>query len=60
MSEGEVHPAVLVEIESDRADGSGHAALLRNLGNGRFQDVTPQSGIAIPGIAVGCTVGDYD
>ncbi|MGC2118784.1 MAG: FG-GAP-like repeat-containing protein [Candidatus Acidiferrales bacterium] len=42
------------------ADGSGHAALLRNLGNGRFQDVTPQSGIAIPGIAVGCTVGDYD
>ncbi len=41
------------------ADGSGHPALFRNMGNGHFADVTPQSGIAIPGVGMGCTAGDY-
>jgi cytochrome c-type biogenesis protein CcmH/NrfG len=42
-------------------DGSeGGLALYRNLGNGRFEDVTKKAGLD-PGLhAVGCTVGDYD
>lgn len=42
------------------ADGSGHPALFHNLGGGRFEDVTIQSGIVLPGVGVGCTAGDYD
>lgn len=42
------------------ADGSGHPALFHNLGGGRFEDVTKQSGIAFPGVGMGCTAGDYD
>ena len=42
------------------ADGSGRPALYRNLGNGKFADVTAQSGIRIPGVGMGCTAGDYD
>jgi tetratricopeptide (TPR) repeat protein len=42
------------------ADGSGHPGLYRNLGGGRFEDVTRSSGIQIPGAGMGCTVGDYD
>jgi tetratricopeptide (TPR) repeat protein len=41
-------------------DGSGHPALYRNEGNGHFENVTQQSGIALSGAGVGCTVGDYD
>lgn len=36
------------------------AALYRNLGNGRFQDVAAQAGVAEPGWTMGVTVGDYD
>lgn len=42
------------------ADGSGRPALYRNLGNGKFEDVTAQSGIQIPSAGMGCTAGDYD
>ncbi|MFZ0464449.1 MAG: FG-GAP-like repeat-containing protein [Candidatus Acidiferrales bacterium] len=42
------------------ADGSGRPALYRNLGNGRFEDVTQHSGIKIPGVGMACTAGDYD
>lgn len=42
------------------ADGSGHPALYRNLGNGRFENVTRKSGIAFSGVGMGCTAGDYD
>jgi hypothetical protein len=42
------------------ADGSGHPALYHNLGNGKFEDVTAQSGLTIPGVGMACTVGDYD
>ena len=37
------------------ADGSGRPALYHNLGNGKFEDVTAQSGITIPGVGMGCT-----
>ena len=42
------------------ASGSGYPGLYRNLGNGRFEDVTAQSGITLPAVGAGCTVGDYD
>lgn len=42
------------------ADGSGHPALYHNLGHGHFESVTQKSGIAFPGVGMGCTVGDYD
>ena len=60
--------ACVVDYDSDgrpdiflvNADGSGRPALYHNLGNGKFQDVTAQSGIKIPGAGMGCTAGDYD
>ncbi len=42
------------------ANGNGRPALFRNLGNGKFEDVTAQSGISIPAVGMGCTAGDYD
>lgn len=42
------------------SDGSGTAALYRNLGNGKFQDVTQSAKIVFHGEGTGCTVGDYD
>jgi Flp pilus assembly protein TadD len=42
------------------ADGKGTAALYRNAGNGRFVNVTKQSGLAFHGEGLGCAVGDYD
>jgi hypothetical protein len=38
----------------------GDAALYHNLGNGRFDDVTRQSGISQDTSASSCAVGDYD
>lgn len=35
-------------------------ALYRNLGGGRFEDVTRQAGLAIDSYGIGCAVGDYD
>ncbi len=34
--------------------------LYRNLGNGRFRDVTRAAGLRASGLALGCTAGDYD
>lgn len=42
------------------SDGSGRPGLYRNLGHGRFEDVTKSSGIEIPAAGTGCTIGDYD
>ncbi len=36
------------------------AALYRNLGNGKFEDVTDKAGVAHPGWAMGVSVADYD
>ncbi len=36
------------------------AALYRNLGNGKFEDVTAKAGVADPGWAMGVSVADYD
>jgi len=41
------------------ADGRGHAALYRNIGRGKFGDVTKAAKLEIRG-ALGCAAGDYD
>ena len=45
-------------LVSGAADGMSH--LLRNLGNGRFEDVTQAAGIALTGSGLGCVAGDFD
>src|SRR5271165_3579846 len=42
-------------------DGTqGSMSLYRNLGNGRFEDVTKKAGLDRYGAAISCTAGDYD
>ena len=41
-------------------DGKGNAALYRNLGGGRFANVTSEVKLEFHGEGTGCTVGDYD
>src|ERR1700676_2447032 len=42
------------------ADADGVSRLLHNLGDGRFEDVTEKSGIALKGSGLGCAAGDFD
>ena len=42
------------------ADGKGAAALLRNAGHGKFEDVTKAAKLQFLGEGTGCAVGDYD
>lgn len=42
------------------ADGQGHPALYRNVGHGKFQDVTRASKLTFSGEVLGCATGDYD
>ena len=42
------------------ADGKGHAALYRNTGKGRFENVTEAAKLQFQGLGMGCAVGDYD
>jgi len=42
------------------ANGKGDAALFRNIGRGRFVDVTKAANVAFHGEGTGCAVGDYD
>jgi Flp pilus assembly protein TadD len=42
------------------ADGKGNAALLHNVGDGRFVDVTKAAKLEFLGEGTGCAVGDYD
>ena len=45
-------------LVSGTVDGASH--LLRNLGNGRFEDVTQAAGIHLAGSGLGCAAGDFD
>src|SRR5207248_5007680 len=45
-------------LVSGMADGGSH--LLRNLGDGRFEDVTRAAGIQLTGSGLGCAAGDFD
>lgn len=45
-------------LVSATSDGTSH--LLHNLGNGKFADVTSESGLAIRGSGLGCAAGDFD
>src|SRR5216684_4319461 len=45
-------------LVSGAADGASH--LLRNLGDGRFEDVTREAGIQLTGNGLGCAAGDFD
>jgi Tfp pilus assembly protein PilF len=42
------------------ADGKGNAALLHNVGHGKFVDVTKAANLQFLGEGTGCAVGDYD
>ncbi len=45
-------------LVSGAADG--FSRLLRNLGDGRFEDVTAEAGIHLAGSGFGCAAGDFD
>ena len=42
------------------ASGNGFAGLYRNLGNGRFENVTQKAKLDLYGEGTSCAVGDYD
>ena len=42
------------------ADGKGNSALFRNIGGGKFLNVTKASELEFHGQGTGCAVGDYD
>jgi Tfp pilus assembly protein PilF len=42
------------------SDGQGTPALYKNLGGGRFENVTRMAKLELKGRVMGCTVGDYD
>jgi len=45
-------------LVSGSPNGASH--LLRNMGNGKFQDVTQAAGIHLTGSGFGCAAGDFD
>ncbi len=45
-------------LVSGEMEGASH--LLRNLGDGRFEDVTQNAGIELKGRGLGCAAGDFD
>jgi Flp pilus assembly protein TadD len=42
------------------ASAEGTSRLLHNLGNGKFADVTKESGLELTGSGLGCAAGDFD
>jgi tetratricopeptide (TPR) repeat protein len=54
--DGDGRPDILLV----NADGKGDAGLYRNLGQGRFLDVTKAAKLQFRGEGTGCAVGDYD
>lgn len=53
-----VNGAAIPSLE--KRDSSFHNRLFRNLGNGRFSDVTAKSGLEGSGYGMGVAAGDYD
>jgi len=49
-----------IEIFLSENGSQGGIALYRNLGNGKFEDVTKKAGLDPAIRAVGCTAGDFD
>lgn len=47
-------------VETDNLPATVTSKLYRNLGNGRFRDVTAGSGLDVPMYGMGACVGDYD
>src|SRR3989442_480646 len=47
-------------LRIDKSDPRYWNRLYRNLGGGRFQDVTEKAGVRGKGYGMGCAVGDYD
>lgn len=51
-------------VQSGDLDPAGKelptSRLFRNLGDGRFEDVTAKAGVGSKGYGMGCAVGDYD
>src|ERR1700719_1353820 len=45
-------------LVSATVGGASH--LLRNVGGGRFEDVTEQAGLKLSGAGLGCAAGDFD
>jgi Flp pilus assembly protein TadD len=54
--DGDGHPDIFLVNEN----GSGAAALLRNMGHGKFVDVTKAAKLTFVAEGTGCAVGDYD
>jgi tetratricopeptide (TPR) repeat protein len=59
--------ACFIDFDSDGkidlflvAAGKGKSRLLRNLGEGKFEDVTEKTGLAGVGEGYGCAAGDFD
>ncbi len=61
--DGDGHPDLYV-VQSGDLEPAGQALpgckLFRNLGDGRFADVTARAGVAGHGYGMGCTAADYD
>ena len=61
--DGDGHPDLFVVQSGDLEPGAEvlpGCKLFRNLGDGRFEDVTGRAGVAGRGYGMGCTTGDYD
>jgi hypothetical protein len=56
--DGDGKPDVVLANVS--ADGRARAAIFRNRGDGRFEDVTAKSGVAFEGQGLAVALGDYD
>ena len=54
--DGDGNPDLLLVSAAE----NGSLRLLHNAGNGRFEDRTSGSGLAITGSGLGCAAGDYD